>query len=207
MIGMVKLAVVQLYLLWYCWCWSISLYELRGQCICTQKKSPTTQRMGVIMASSSCWHFETLGVCTYVYCVRHCLYRCTHSVIHFPVCGSGCAWAYVCVHVYVWTCVSVSVIGYGASCCFAYTLQVIGWTQSTNDSNLSTHHMGWKGMLTFPLCVLPHKMLPARQDDGVVKQGWIHFYGFTSAKDPTHLILYVLYGFTSEVSFSCGMWW
>ena len=74
-----------------------------------------------------CWHFETHGVCTCVYCVRHCLYRhrkspLGNSSVKLTQCSLvSCMWkcmcmsVCVCVHVYVWECVSVHVVGYGAS--------------------------------------------------------------------------------------------
>ena len=70
-----------------------------------QKKSPTTQRMGVIMASSSCWHFETHGVCTYVYCVRHCLYRHRKS----PLGNSSVKLTQCSLFFCMWKCMCMSV--------------------------------------------------------------------------------------------------
>ena len=78
-----------------------------------QKKSPTTQRMGVIMASSSCWHFETHGVGMYVYCVRHCLYRhrkspLRNSFVKLTQCSLFfCMWKCMCMSVCVCACLCV----------------------------------------------------------------------------------------------------
>ena len=52
-----------------------------------------------------CWHFETHGVCTCVYCVRHCLYRHRKS----PLGNSSVKLTQCSLFFCMWKCMCMSV--------------------------------------------------------------------------------------------------